>query len=116
MKRQVMDDSNLRWVKKDLATVKRVEASDSYLRTRERIQQITKLNPLIPIGIIGMWVALGKGLGAFMRGDRHASNKMMRYRIYFHVFTLVAITGSSVIAAAIIGTPEELQPNQRLES
>ncbi|CDW53918.1 HIG 1 N domain containing protein [Trichuris trichiura] len=98
-----MSDEHLQWVQKERSSGLPVEATpDPYLHARQRVYQMAKMNPLVPVGLLCMWGALGKGLSAFLRGDSALSNKMMRYRIYFHALTLVSIVGGSVAAAMAV--------------
>ncbi|KFD57485.1 hypothetical protein M514_01588 [Trichuris suis] len=98
-----MTDEHLQWLQKERSSGLPVEATpDAHSRIRRRVYQMAKMNPLIPIGLVCMWGALGKGLSAFLRGDSALSNKMMRYRIFFHALTLVSIVGGSVAAAMAV--------------
>uniref|UniRef100_A0A5S6QGT8 HIG1 domain-containing protein n=1 Tax=Trichuris muris TaxID=70415 RepID=A0A5S6QGT8_TRIMR len=115
-----MNDEHLQWVRKERSGGLPVEAMpDVHSHLRQRVYQMAKMNPLIPVGIVCMWGALGKGLSAFMRGDSARSNKMMRYRILFHALTLVSIVGGSAAAAMAVNytPPGDLRADdeQKLE-
>ena len=63
----------------------------------QKLKQLSKKNPFVPIGVVLTGGILLNGIWAMKRGDKAKSQRMMRYRVAAQGITLMAVLGGTLL-------------------
>jgi hypothetical protein len=69
----------------------------------EKLKQLSKKNPFVPIGCLITVGILMNGIFAMKNGDRAKSQRMMRYRVGAQGITILAVLGGTMATQFMMG-------------
>ena len=69
----------------------------------QKLKQLSKKNPFVPIGCVITGAVLLNGLMAMRKNDKVKSQRMMRYRVAAQGMTLIAVIGGTLLTQFVFG-------------
>ena len=82
------------------------EMNQNKARTFEKVKNMAKYNPFVPLGILITVGVLGNGILAMKNNDRVKSQKMMRYRVVAQGSTILALVAGTLLSQFYYSTRE----------